>query len=113
MHQAFTIFPLIVHYRALRHNNSWNNVKIKDKISDLSADFLLFFIKNSYKIFASGIYLLFSNLAKKYKTQVETIQVDFSEGRPIYDKIKQNLQDKEIGMLGKEYSKRKMFLTIT
>ncbi|KAB7500083.1 Inactive hydroxysteroid dehydrogenase-like protein 1 [Armadillidium nasatum] len=40
-----------------------------------------------------------AELGSKYKIETEIVQVDFSDGLPIYSKIEKHLQDKEIGML--------------
>lgn len=36
-----------------------------------------------------------------FGVQTKTIPVDFNEGRSVYDKIKEGIADKEIGILGR------------
>lgn len=37
----------------------------------------------------------------KHKIETEVVQIDFSDGRPVYDKIMKHVEKKEIGMLSK------------
>ena len=37
---------------------------------------------------------------RTFGIQTHVVAVDFNEGRPVYEKIKKELEDKEIGILG-------------